>query len=390
MFKVNASNLNNALECAAVGGGKGFVLFIDPEMKKVAEKKKVQLVSVSSSDGEKTGLVNVVVHVSNMEKPEVYYASASLKQAVATLAKVTDIIYVESKGSYLQVSDEKKEAVVRVELLEKDIVLPLPKSPENTMMITINREKFVNAIRLGGYSAEESHIAGVDTIGFQVKEAEKKLIVMSRSSTTTCKATMDVEELKNTIEGSENTSEKSEEWHLVNFRFIQSMAQKLSGDLIQIAFTPKFMVVRSANAVFGVKKSEGTIPNVMIEMLNTKDYDYAGTLSKKDLLVAMEIAMVGTKDSKERITTLETNENGTLKVSSVNGSNKSNVSQKSHEGRMEDKSFYIDILKKGLNGCGDELHYFGKVEPVFLLLDGTDAGVDYVSVISPINKRKAK
>lgn len=383
MFKVNAENFNKALEYAAVGGGKGFVLMVNPEKRAIGENKEIQLACVLSSDGEKMGMANMLIKAKDMEKEEVYYASSYIKSAVATLGKITDTICVEAKSSYLQLSDEKKEAVIKVELNESDIVLQIPNTPDDTTMIAIEREKFVNAIRLGGYSAKDSNIAGIDAIGFQLKEEEKKLIVFSRSGETACKAITP-------IEASKNMAKKGDAWHFANFRFIQNVIQKLDGKLIQITFTPKFIVIQSESARFGAKISEGSVSNSIFNMLDDKGYDYTGTVNKKDLLIAMEIAMVGIKDDKGKYITLETNENGSLKVSSMTGSNKSNVSQKTHEGKMEEKVFYADILKLGLNGCGDEIHYLGKVNPVFLMMDGTDADVDYVSIVAPVNPKKTK
>ena len=308
MFRVNASNLNSALDCAAVGGGKGFVLMVSPTMRKIGEDKEAQIASISSSDGEKTGLANLMIHTDDMKEDAIYYASSSLRPAVASLSKVTDTIYVEDKGAYLEVSDEKKESVVRVELMEKDVVLQLPNSPEGVTMVVIEREKFVNAIRLGGYAAEDSHIAGVDCIGFQVDETDNKLLVVSRCDNTMCKALVPVKAVqsKESIKG---------EWHLANFKFIQSMVQKLNGDMLQIAFAPKFVIVQSETAMFGAKKSEGSIPESLMERLNDKEYEFSGTLEKKDLLLGIEINMVG---NKEKMVTLETHDDGTLRISAMN------------------------------------------------------------------------
>ena len=378
MFRVNASNLNSALDCAAVGGGKGFVLMVSPTMRKIGEDKEAQIASISSSDGEKTGLANLMIHTDDMKEDAIYYASSSLRPAVASLSKVTDTIYVEDKGAYLEVSDEKKESVVRVELMEKDVVLQLPNSPEGVTMVVIEREKFVNAIRLGGYAAEESHIAGVDCIGFQVDETDNKLLVVSRCDNTMCKALVPVKAVqsKESVKG---------EWHLANFKFIQSMVQKLNGDMLQIAFAPKFVIVQSETAMFGAKKSEGSIPESLMERLNDKEYEFSGTLEKKDLLLGIEINMVG---NKEKMVTLETHDDGTLRISAMNGSNKAKVLQKSHEGKMEEKSFYVEILKRALNGCGEEIHYFGKPAKKILSMDGTDAEVEYATIVAPVAPKK--
>ena len=382
MFKVNAACLNTALDCATVGGGKGFVLMVSPAMQKISDTQEIQMASVSSSDGNKTGRANLIIETKDMEKDEVYWASASLKQAVASLSKMTETLYIDSKGSYLEVSDEKKESVVRVSLLDQDIVLELPNSPQGAVLIMMEREKFVNAIRLGGYAAEDSSIAGMDVIGFRVDADEKQLMVVSRRSTTMCQA---IAPLTNVAPQDEEA--KKSEWHLINYKFIQNLVGKLTGDVVQIAFTPKFMVVRTQNAIFGSKKSEGSMGKTVIDRLSEKSYDYSGVISKKELLLALDISIVGVD---KKIVSLETNENGTLKVSSMSGSNKSNISQKAFEGKMELKSFYLDVLKGALNGCGDQLHYFGKTDPKFIMFDGEDAGVSYVSIVAPVDPQKSK
>lgn len=384
MFKVNAAYLNSALDCAAVGNGKGFVMMVSPKMHKISETQEAQMASISSSDGDKTGRANLIIQTNDMEKDELYFASASLKPAVASLAKITDTIFIDSKGTYLEVSDEKKESVVRVPLLEKDTVLELPNSPDGAVLVMIEREKFVNAIRLGGYSAEDSNIAGIDVIGFHVDVEAKKLMVVSRRSTTMCQAITPISDAAYKNKGSD---EKPAEWHLINHKFIQNLLAKLTGDILQIAFTEKFMVVRTQNAIFGSKKSEGTMAQSVIDRLSDKSFDYTGTVSKKELLLGMEISIVGVD---EKIITLETSENGTLRVSSMGGSNKSNVTQKAFEGKMEAKSFYVDVLKSGLSGCADTLHYYGKQNPKYIVFDGENAGVSYVSIIAPVEAQKAK
>ena len=218
MFKVNAAYLNSALDCAAVGNGKGFVMMVSPKMHKISETQEAQMASISSSDGDKTGRANLIIQTNDMEKDELYFASASLKPAVASLAKITDTIFIDSKGTYLEVSDEKKESVVRVPLLEKDTVLELPNSPDGAVLVMIEREKFVNAIRLGGYSAEDSNIAGIDVIGFHVDVEAKKLMVVSRRSTTMCQAITPISDAAYKNKGSD---EKPAEWHLINHKFSQ-------------------------------------------------------------------------------------------------------------------------------------------------------------------------
>lgn len=367
-IKVNASNLCNALDCASVGGGKGFVLMVSP-VKVPMGDKEVQVASVSSSNGEKTAMSSIVVHVTGMEEPQVYYVSSSLRTAVASLSKIAETLTIVSKGTYLEVFDEKKLSVVKVELMEKDIIMQLPDSPEGAVLVTMEKEKFVNAIKFGGYCAEESNTANIDDVAFFAEEG--KLTVLSRRSVAMCKA-------EAAVKGFQNKAEK-QEWYLVNYKFIQNLCAKLSGDMIQIAFTPKFMVIQTASACFGSKRSDGSVVKQLTDMLDNKEYDYSGKLAKKDLLLAMDIAMVAVK---EKAVCLQTNEDNTIQVSSEG--NKTVVAQKECEGQMPEKRFSTDVIKLVLGGCGENIHYFGQLKTPFVMFDGEEDGVRYSNMIAPV------
>ena len=384
MFKVKAINLYEALERVAVGGGECYVIAVDPTPMKIGENQTVQVASISTSDGEKTGITSIQIHCIDMDKPEIYYATANIKAAVSSLSKITDMLIVESKGSHLLVSDEKKESVIKVELKEQDKLLELPGTPEGAVLVTMKRENFVNSIRLGGYSAVESNRAGTENINFLVDVKNKRLVTMSMRNSSMCKAEASIEDAK-------SMAEKENEWHLINYKFIQSMNKKLSGDLIQIAFTPKFMMVVTKDTRYGCKKSEGMQPVSYMKVFENKESLYSGTIDKKDLMLGMEIAMVGVTDNN---ILLEGNDNGTLNVLSKSSGNKSSVLQKKYEGKMPQKMVYFDILKQVLGGIGDEVHYYGVVTKdggntkEFVRFDGIDSGVQYESILLPISYKK--
>lgn len=381
MFKVKAANFYEGLERASVGGGEGFVLMIDPTVQKIGEDKTAQFASISSSDGEKIGMTTIQIHTKDMEEAKVYYTTSALKAAVLTLSKITEMITIESKESYLLLSDEKKESVIKVELKEKGMMLELPSSPEGAVIVTLNRELFCNAVRLGGYSAIESNTAGTELIYFRVDEENKKLLVMSARNTNLCKAEIPIE----SVAGATDTADK---WHLINYKFVQSMVKQLSGDKIQIAFTPKFMVAQSVVARFGSKKSDGSEPTAYFNLFQNKGYGYYGKVDKKELLIGMEIAMIS-GDSKYKILMLETTEEGAIRVSSKDGSNKRDVSQLKYEGKMPQTYFSHELLKLVINGCADEIDYFGGGGTPFLRFRGVCDDVEYESILAPVNNKKS-
>ena len=61
MFTVNTENLGNTLDYASVGGGKCYVLLIDPTVRDLGDGRTMQLASVCSSNGDKIGTANVEI-----------------------------------------------------------------------------------------------------------------------------------------------------------------------------------------------------------------------------------------------------------------------------------------------------------------------------------------
>ena len=380
MFTVKTTLFLNAIEAAAVGGGKGFVLPVNPKKQKIGTET-LQVASISSSNGEKTGYANFVIHTDDMEKEEVYYPVSALKQVVGSLAKITDTIKITPKGSYLELSDIKDGSVVRVELLEKDTILSLPNSPEGAVLCIMDREKFTTAIRMGGYCAPGSSTDGNDAVAFCVDMEKNTLTVMSMKTTTISHAVAPLIDAKG--------EKKGKEWHLADHTFIRNMASKLTGDKIQIAFTPKFIMIQCESAIFGCKKMTGNISDALIHLVNEKERDYSGRMSRKDLMLGVEIATVGCDTS---IILMETNSDGSLGISSSNHANRTKVSQLSHEGGMEGHFYIVELLKEVLSGGSEEFCYYGKCNEKQspLYFSGSENGVQYTSILAPyVQKNKA-
>lgn len=382
MISINAQDFLNAIESAAVGAGKGFVLIIDPTERDIGNGKKAQLASISSSDGTKTGLTNFYIKTDET-KERMVSVCANLRPAVMSLAKITDLIHMELKDTYLKLTDVKEEAQIRVELLEEqDIVLELPNNSEDAIAITINREKFIAAVRMGGYCAGDNLATpGFDCICFRVDAQAKELWVTSIRTEMVCRAIVPIEAVY-------DPTNVSMQWHLVNHRFIQKTVAQLLGDQIQIAFNLKYMVVQCATGLFASKKSEGNFAEAYNNLLSDVEYDFCGKVVKKNLLTGMEIAMVGAEES---CIMFETNENGTLKITRFNGENKATVVQKEHEGMMQKTCYGCEFLKMIIACCKDEeLYYFGKKgvgkEHSFLKTSGESEGVRYNAVLAPINR----
>ena len=389
MFKVNAMEFISSVECAAVGDGKGFVLTVNPQEQDLGNGQKSSIATISSSDGDKTGMTNVRICTKNMKKKETYFATASLRPAACSLSKITETIYVEPKGAYLELSDEKRESVIRVECLSRDIVLSIPSMAEDATAIIMEREKFAAAIRMGGYGATDSlNKAGYECIGFRVDVEKKELRVISMRSEMICQAVVPVMNVR-------DLSEKKGQWHMINAHFIQKMAGRLTGPQVQIGFNPKFMIVQSATGVFGSKKTEAMVPETFCKMVEDTEYDYSGKIGKKDLLTGMEIIQVGLDD---RRLVMETDGNGTLKLTAVNGSNKTVIVQKEHEGVMESACYGCDVLKTILGSSKDDTFYYygkeaeekgnGQKKPSILHFSGESEGARYAGILAPVVQPK--
>ena len=57
---------------------------------------------------------------------------------------------------------------------------------------------------------------------------------------------------------------------------------------------------------------------------------------------------------------------------------------------MQKTFFAYDLLKLVINGCADEIDYFGGEKTPFLRFKGTDANVEYESILAPVNSKKSE
>lgn len=385
MIKVSGKGFLSGIETASVGAGKGFVLIIDPEKRDIGNGKTMQIASISSSDGTKTGLTNLHIKTDEKERQAIS-VSANLRPAVTSLSKIAEWINVNLCGSYITLTDEKEEAEIKVDILKNpDIVLELPNSPKDTITFSMDREKFVAAIRMGGYCSGDSLGGnGFNCIHFHVDVEAKELWVASMRNEAVCRGIVALDKVYDGSSGSE-----SMKWHAINHQFIKRMAGQLTGDQVQVAFNPKFMVVQCATGMFGSKKSDGSFTDSYTKILSEADYDFCGRVEKKDLLLGMEIAQVG---AEEPCLLYETCDNGMLRLTQKNGSNKATVMQKKHEGQMPCTCFANELIKMVMAASKEEeLYYFGKtgkIEKSFLRISGESEDVRYNAVIAPINYNK--
>ena len=265
MFTVNCENLGNALEYASVGGGKSFNLLVDPTVHDLGDGRTMQLASVCSSNGDKIGTANIEIRTTDMQKPEIFYISNILKQAVASLAPITDTLYIESKDSCLELSDESGETKIKVPLTEKEAILEIPNSTEGVVMLRMKKEEFVQAIRTGGFVAAPTAKALTDTIGFKVNVEEKTIKVMSFRGEMVSIAAAELSQVEARGVGDQPCAAVGV-WHLVHFQFIQELLPKLTGDVVEIGFNDKYVQIVSSSASFASKKVAGEMSEGLWKM----------------------------------------------------------------------------------------------------------------------------
>ena len=233
MFTVNTENLGNTLDYASVGGGKCYVLLIDPTVRDLGDGRTMQLASVCSSNGDKIGTANVEIRTTDMQKAEMFYVSGMLRQAVASLAPIADTLYIEPKDSCLEISDESGESMIKVPLTEKEAILEIPNSTEGAVMLRMKREEFVQAIRVGGYVAASTQMALSDAIGFKVDAENKTIKIMSFRAEMASIAITELAQVE-AMGSNERPCPAVNVWHLVNYQFIQELVPKLTGEAVEI------------------------------------------------------------------------------------------------------------------------------------------------------------
>lgn len=387
MFTVNTENLGNTLDYASVGGGKCYVLLIDPTVRDLGDGRTMQLASVCSSNGDKIGTANVEIRTTDMQKAEMFYVSGMLRQAVASLAPIADTLYIEPKDSCLEISDESGESMIKVPLTEKEAILEIPNSTEGAVMLRMKREEFVQAIRVGGYVAASTQMALSDAIGFKVDAENKTIKIMSFRAEMASIAITELAQVE-AMGSNERPCPAVNVWHLVNYQFIQELVPKLTGEAVEIGFNDKYMQLMSSSASFGSKKMAGQMPAYLEKLLADDSYDYTGSIASRKLQIGLNIITVGSEENK---VVMETEDNGALKISSVSLSNKTMVSQEKHDGQMPKMTFYVPFLKQILKVCGEKVQYYGKTsgnQSALLLFTGKENGVEYRSCVAACNNKQ--
>ncbi len=387
MFTINTENLGNALDYASVGGGKGYVLLVDPTIRELGDGRTMQLASVCSSDGDRIGTANIEVRTKDMKKPEIFYISATLKQAVASLAPVADTIFVTPMDSCLKLADESGKSVIKVPLREKEAILEIPASKEDIVMLQMKRENFVRAVRIGGCVAVPTQTALSDAIGIKIDAENKEMKIMSFRNEMSSIATVQIDQVASQGVG-DQPSQVVDVWHLVNYQFIQSLLPRLTGEVVEIALNKKYMQIMSLSASYASKKMTGQMPGSIERILSDEGYDYIGVVKNKNFQVGLNIVTVGVDENKVIV---ETDDNGALKISSFNLANKTAISQENHQGVMPKRAFIVDLLKQLLKVCGEDVQYCGKSdgkESMLLFLQGKEHNVGYRSCIASCNMQK--
>lgn len=400
-FECNAEKVNQAIKAASIGEGKGFVITVLTKEQPISKDKTATLCNISSADGEKSGEMTLLYQGKDLpvDKDRItYYASASLSAAAASLAMVTDTIRFTPHSSYLELSDGK-DNIVKVALLEKDIRMPHPKGAdlEGAVAILVSREKLLKGLEYGKAASEVTDRSGTENVFFHVEG--KNLVLLSYQQATAAKAVIsDVRVERMSLKKAEEKPEEGEKeavqepWHAVNEKFVTALLKRLSGENVKILFTKTFMVMETALAIFQCKKAVASVPVAINELLTDPSYDFNGKVNKKEFLNAMDIALVGV-ESDDRYFTMETNPDGTLKISNSAKGNKAVVTQEEHEGAAEETRYFVDKMKQIVALSGESFYYYGREgkrpglnlpEKGILYSSGESGEVSYSCFLLPI------
>lgn len=127
LVKINAELLVKALGIAATGGGKGFLLLIQPgsDWLHLATEQKSEDAHFETESEE------------GIDEPVILYPVKSFYKTAETIAKFTDTICVELKDSYIELSDAQGGSRVRVALNESDVMFDLTQEESETGCVCI-------------------------------------------------------------------------------------------------------------------------------------------------------------------------------------------------------------------------------------------------------------
>lgn len=429
MFTINAEIFKNGIESAMVGGGVGFVMMVNPAYK--GPNGVIQVMNISSSDGDKSGNSNIVITAKDMKEPITVYPVKELYSAVNVLSKVTDVISVEIKDSFMELSDGKDGAVVQVGLMPKDVYLQASMDPDGVVFVTITKEKLTSLIRMGGLCADDSR-EGTDYIYFSLNGEMNRMTVASYNGGCCCKAAADIESIKYGVRPVQNLPKEevisrlmtllpAEEhelldpldeegakkkliglleqetrnkttgeavWHSIPYEFARAITGKLTGEMIQMAFTPTFIYVLGTNGSFVSKKVNRAFPTAMKFALEEEQTKCMGKISKKDLLLGIEMATVGLEKKDQEVISLAGDADGTINCLAVNGCNKMKIEQLEHEGVLDRVYLIADSVKMFLGVVKDHVgYYLGKSENMFHF-SYEDDEMDYKMLTLMVNMKK--
>ena len=208
MMRVNADLFVKVLGIASIGGGKGFLLLIQPGSALVA-----------SCDGTKLGRCHFQTESDEgIDEPVILYPVKSLYKTAETIAKFTDIICVELKESYIELSDDKGGSRVRVALNESDVMFDLTQEESETaVFVTLKTEDFVKLVRSGGAAASKASDA-MRGMFFHVNG--NKLELTTKSSPMIAYASVEAETVKNA----------NDTWHPANVDFLNAVIGNITGE----------------------------------------------------------------------------------------------------------------------------------------------------------------
>ena len=378
VIKVEANVFSKALAAASLGGGKGYVMIVNPSVN--ANGKNIQICILASSDGEKLGRCTVQVQTNGIEETEAFYPVKSIYKSVETLAKVTDTIVIKVEDSYLELSAESGENRVRVALNEKDILFDVPEEEmTNSVSACFKREDFVTAIKCGGYAASKAAAStSLKAIYFGV--SADKICVISAYSAVMAEATVKPQQMANAPD--------QEVFYPADDVFINAVAGRLTGDQCQIGFTDKYVIISdSAGPIYVARKKAAQMSTSLRNILNMEERDYEAEISKKELFLGIEIATVGLEDRAAYVM-CHTAEDGTLCLESPHAENKANIVQSKHEGSISGLNLGIEALKLLLSGCGEKIGYYGMNDRKPIHFYGTDGVVTYRALIAQFSGEK--
>lgn len=378
-IKVQTSTFIKALGAASIGNGKGYVLLINPSLKQGDET--VQGAVLASSDGECLGRCAFPIKAEGFQEQQLVYPAKSLRDAAMTLSKVTELMVISIKESFLELATENGTSRVRVPLNESDKMFDVPPSEaKGATFVALETAEFVRIVRCGGYAAAKAS-SEMRAVFFMAQN--NQFSVCSYNNLYMGKAVIDVEKSVN--------MPSAGQWHAVNDSFVRAVAANLTGNMVQIGLTDKYVTISDSDGqIYASRKLVLHISNAAIKILDCEEKEYSGEFHRKDILLGVEVATVGLE--KATYFQIETAEDGTLLLMSPNGENKACVVQTKHVDSMENVYLGVEVFKAVLSNLGDTIRYYGinsgteERKAKVIYFEGETGKVKYRSALARVNK----